>query len=322
MFGIADQSTELESLETQTASGGRSFVYLQQKHEVVPIMGGNVRVQMDAVKNILSIQAETLPDADIEIEPKILADVASKIALAKVSELYNHEVDKLIATKPELWVYNPLLVGFSGPNEDRLVWHVEISSEESVLKEFVLVDAHSGEVVLNFSQIMAAKNRSTYDAQGTNTAFLLCRSENTGLSNDPVCNKAHDYVGDAYDFYLNMHNRDSIDGHGIEIKSFVHYRDPNLEPPNALWNGYGLYYLVESEFLIVDDIVAHEFTHGVTHHTSRLVYQNQSGAINESFSDIWGEFVDQTNGKGTDTPNVKWVLGEDTGTTTTLTTKF
>ncbi len=63
--------------------------------------------------------------------------------------------------------------------------------------------------------------------------------------------------------------------------------------------------------IVADDIVAHEITHGVTQYESNLIYLNQSGAINESFSDIWGEFVDLTNGKGTDTSEVRWKCGED-----------
>jgi len=58
-------------------------------------------------------------------------------------------------------------------------------------------------------------------------------------------------------------------------------------------------------------VVGHELTHGVTENTSNLFYYYQSGAINESLSDVWGEFVDQTNGSGNDDPSVKWLLGED-----------
>ena len=68
-------------------------------------------------------------------------------------------------------------------------------------------------------------------------------------------------------------------------------------------DGYG--------FPLADDVVAHELTHGVTQHESNLFYYYQSGAINESFSDLWGEYYDQTNGKGTDTAGVKWQIGED-----------
>lgn len=63
--------------------------------------------------------------------------------------------------------------------------------------------------------------------------------------------------------------------------------------------------------MVADDVVGHEYTHGVTDYTSGLVYENESGAIDESFSDTWGEFVDLTNGAGTDTPAVRWLMGED-----------
>jgi hypothetical protein len=62
---------------------------------------------------------------------------------------------------------------------------------------------------------------------------------------------------------------------------------------------------------LADDVVAHELTHGVTQHESNLFYYYQSGAINESFSDLWGEYYDQTNGQGNDSAGVKWHIGED-----------
>jgi Zn-dependent metalloprotease len=61
----------------------------------------------------------------------------------------------------------------------------------------------------------------------------------------------------------------------------------------------------------VDDVTAHEFTHGVTEYESGLVYENASGAINESMSDIFGEIVDLTNGHGVDDPSVRWFIGEE-----------
>ena len=63
-------------------------------------------------------------------------------------------------------------------------------------------------------------------------------------------------------------------------------------------------------FIVVDDVVAHEMTHGVTEYESNLIYSYQSGAINESFSDIWGEFVDLTNGKGNEDISC-WYMGEE-----------
>jgi hypothetical protein len=64
-------------------------------------------------------------------------------------------------------------------------------------------------------------------------------------------------------------------------------------------------------FSAADDVVAHELTHGVTQYESGLIYSYQSGAINESFSDMWGEWVDLVNGAGNDSPAVRWLEGED-----------
>src|SRR5262249_23725504 len=64
---------------------------------------------------------------------------------------------------------------------------------------------------------------------------------------------------------------------------------------------------------LADDIVAHELTHGFTQYTSGLFAYYQSGAINESISDVFGEFVDLSNGHGNDAPAVRWLIGEDIG---------
>ena len=81
---------------------------------------------------------------------------------------------------------------------------------------------------------------------------------------------------------------------------------------NAFWNGTQVVYGDDLySFLMTDDVAAHELTHGVTQYESKLFYYYQSGAINESLSDIWGEYYDQINGWGDDTPRVNWFIGED-----------
>ncbi|MBI3176740.1 MAG: M4 family metallopeptidase, partial [Chloroflexi bacterium] len=78
---------------------------------------------------------------------------------------------------------------------------------------------------------------------------------------------------------------------------------------NADWDGSRMYF--GQGCSAADDVVAHELTHGVTSNESDLIYFGQSGALNESFSDVWGEFVDQTNGSGTDGSAYDWLMGED-----------
>jgi hypothetical protein len=107
-------------------------------------------------------------------------------------------------------------------------------------------------------------------------------------------------------FYNTHHKRNSFDNQGGTIASTVHFY---VGYQNAFWNGVQVVY---GDNMAADDVVGHEISHGVTEYSSNLIYYGQSGAINESFSDVWGEFVDQTNGAGNDTTAVKWLMGEDT----------
>jgi Zn-dependent metalloprotease len=152
---------------------------------------------------------------------------------------------------------------------------------------------------------------TTYNAGNTlNTAKTkVCdQTDLTCATGDLHAKAAHKYAAGAYDFYKSSHNRDSLDGNGIEILSSVHYGS-NYQ--NAFWNGHMMVYGDKYGYPLADDVVAHEFTHGVTQYESNLFYYYQSGAINESFSDLWGDYYDQTNSLGTDTASVKWLIGEN-----------
>jgi len=118
--------------------------------------------------------------------------------------------------------------------------------------------------------------------------------------------KAQTYASGTYLFYYDHFKRKSIDDATMAIISSVLF---GTNYQNAYWSGTQMVY--GSMYPYADDVVAHEFTHGVTQYESNLFYYYQSGAINESFSDVWGELYDQANGAGTDTPQVKWLIGED-----------
>jgi len=157
----------------------------------------------------------------------------------------------------------------------------------------------------------------TYTAGGGTSlpGTLLCNEIQdpctSGLSNNPDANSAHAYAKGTYELYATKHYRDSLNDNGMIIISTVDYCSPSYCPyPNAFWSGTQMVY--GDNFPLADDVVAHELTHGVTQYESNLFYFYQSGAINEAFSDLWGEYYDQTNGLGTDIPAVKWRLGEDT----------
>jgi Zn-dependent metalloprotease len=155
-------------------------------------------------------------------------------------------------------------------------------------------------------------DRSTYDANnGTSIPGTFVCDEtipSCTLGSDTHADAAHQYTSDTYAFYMDHHGRDSIDDVGMRLVSTVHYDSAFA---NAYWNGSQMVYGDAYGYPLADDVVAHELTHGVTDYTSNLFYYYQSGAINESLSDLWGEFVDLTNGAGDDSPGVRWHVGED-----------
>lgn len=113
----------------------------------------------------------------------------------------------------------------------------------------------------------------------------------------------------TYDYYLNIHNRSSIDGSGFELNSYYPY-DTNFY--NAFWNGnymtYGsgslnLGYLPLTSL----DVIAHEISHGLTEKTAGLVYNDESGALNESYSDIIGKCVEHYVKPTT----FNWIIGSE-----------
>ena len=138
------------------------------------------------------------------------------------------------------------------------------------------------------------------------------RIEGGAPTGDADADRAYDFSGDTYNYFLNEHGRDSFDGSGATIISTVHFcvtTPPQCPLQNAFWNGTQIVY--GEDFSLADDVDAHELTHAVTEFSANLFYYMQSGALNESFSDIFGETVDLTNFAGNDTPAVRWLVGED-----------
>ncbi|MBI5351844.1 MAG: M4 family metallopeptidase [Chloroflexi bacterium] len=160
-------------------------------------------------------------------------------------------------------------------------------------------------------QLVNGETVKTYTSGNTQTlpgSFLCDQTDPTCTYGDAHAKAAHEYAIGTYNFYLDKHDRNSVDQNIMPIISTVHY---NLGYANAFWNGSQMVYGDAYGFPLADDVVAHELTHGVTDYESNLFYYYQSGAINESFSDVWGEYYDQSNGLGNDSLAVKWLIGED-----------
>ncbi|MGB5897684.1 MAG: M4 family metallopeptidase [Geitlerinemataceae cyanobacterium] len=167
-------------------------------------------------------------------------------------------------------------------------------------------------------EAIAVKQRIIYDAGGqTELPGRRVRGEGDPPTGDAAVDEAYDGAGETFDLYQVIYGRNSIDDRGMDLISTVHY---GQSYDNAFWDGKQMTYgdgdedLPESErlfnrFTIAIDIIAHELTHGVSQYEAGLVYRNQPGALNESFSDVFGALVKQRQRNQTAT-EADWIIGE------------
>ncbi len=151
----------------------------------------------------------------------------------------------------------------------------------------------------------------TVDGLGTypnnnNFDYSVITSPNNSW-NYPAAVSAHFNGGEAYEYFKNTHNRESINGQGGTIISFFNISDQNgSDMDNAFWNGAAMFYGNGNQAFNYPlqralDVAGHEMSHGVIQGTANLEYQGQSGAMNESFADIFGAMIDRDD----------WQMGED-----------
>jgi len=162
-----------------------------------------------------------------------------------------------------------------------------------------------------------SKDRIVYTANnGSTLPGTVVRRENDPPVSDVAANEAFDGSGATYDLYYNIYQRNSIDGNGMRLDSTVHYQKGY---DNAFWNGEQMVYgdgdedlppaqRIFNRFTIAIDVMGHELTHGVTQYTAKLAYSFQSGALNESMSDVFGSLVKQYSLNQT-AAQADWIIG-------------
>jgi len=302
------------------SSAGGDVVRLQQTVSGVPVLGGEVVVDVDPTGATRSVHSETLPSTAPSTTARVPSSLAVTRAVAAVVLSTTSRAGDLRATAPTLAVYDPRIFGAPGVQRATLVWQTTVrSSTDRGIDHLVLVDATRGFVTLDLDQLGRATAFPVCDADSTSTnvpcttGLQLAHPETLFLPGDDT-NRAIANAQATYSFYRDFLGRDSVNNQGMDLVSTVRYCPPvtpaQCPYDNAFWDGTQMVY--GAGYPQADDVVAHELTHGVTQYDSGLFYYFQSGAINESLSDIFGEYVDQTDGIGTlDGPTYDWQIGED-----------
>ena len=202
---------------------------------------------------------------------------------------------------------------------DAIIHHVTVNGQADTRysgHKTIKTDSYNGSYRLR--DYSRGNGIETYDMnEGTNynNAVDFVDNDNNWTSaeydnaqKDNAALDAHYGAQMTYDYWMTQHNRNSFDGNGAKIKSYVHY-DSNYD--NAYWNGSVMTYGDGSDTyfdaLTSLDVAGHEIGHAICSYTADLTYSNESGALNEGFSDIWGASIEYY----ADPNKQTWLIGED-----------
>lgn len=308
-FGLPRAASLRLTRASARDAAGMEHVRLQQTVAGVPVTAGEMVVHLRGAA-VVAAQADLLDDLAVDLSPSVSAEQATSRARDLLSRLRGEtDAAGLTYSTPRLEVFN-LGILQDGTYPTRLAWSVEAVAEDTL--ERIWVDAHAGSILLHFDQLTTGRQRRVHDANyGSTLPGTLRRTEGGAPTGNFEIDAAYDFSGDTYDYFFSEHGRDSYDNAGALLRSSVRYCPSFLSCPyqNAFWNGTQMVY--GEGLASADDVAAHELTHAVTQYEANLFYYVQSGALNESYSDIFGEAVDLWNGRGNDSPAVRWQIGED-----------
>jgi len=189
--------------------------------------------------------------------------------------------------------------------------------KEKAWKNLVLTEQLRGRrsVTGLMSSMFSVSNkldRTIYDAKNSdNLPGTLVRREDGKVTGGKTVTEAYDYSGSTYNFFKDVFSRNSVDTRGMKLDSTVHY---GADYNNAFWNGTQMVYGdgdgdIFQRFTKSIDVIGHELTHGVTQYEAALEYQGQAGALNESFSDVFGSLVKQYSRKQK-ADKADWLIGD------------
>ncbi|MFJ3672472.1 M4 family metallopeptidase [Streptomyces sp. NPDC090106] len=296
--GILTPKKADERLQVPDPTGARHFWYNQELGGV-PVYGAEIGVHVDkAGKEVTAVSNALRPDlvAPASTTPKLSRAAAVKKAGDAVPDAEKP------ARAPELVVY----AGTAQPGVDAkavLAWQVDLSSRSGTA-ERIFVDALGSKGIVGTEpRSETALNRTIIDAQHTSNNGKTVRVEGGPETGDRDADRAYSQTGVVYTHFRDRYGRDSIDGAGMPLVAEVHVGQKWV---NAQWdlNAHKMEY---GDGMLSQDVTGHEMMHGITEATAALPYSFQTGALNESISDFFGEMAERSrNAREPD-----WLVGSE-----------
>ncbi|TXH26319.1 MAG: M4 family peptidase [Elusimicrobia bacterium] len=292
--------TDFAVISDQIDVSGQRFVRLQQTHNGLTVPQGQLSVHVGSDGAVIAVLGQLV--AQVVAQPMTAGDGDRLVRSALSSRAAGGEITVHGAIEPTIFVPR------SGSPQPAFRATVEyLASDGQRVLEVVYVRKLDGSLLARYSQIHDALSRQIYDLgrsciqSGRELPGRSLISEG-GSSSDASATAAYQGLGDTYAFFKSVLGRDSYDGRGSKLVASVHATftgGSGCSPNNAVWMGAPYNQMAYGDGdgrLLLDlskalDVTGHELAHAVTGSTSGLVYQDESGALNEAMSDIHGVAV-------------------------------
>ncbi len=266
--------------------------FFNQTINNIPVYGAVVTVHIKNGNEVYATSGNISTNTTRTVQ-KITDGKAKEIALSEAKkEVISGELT--VKTTKKYYI-NERLMGLSNNSVNRFVLEVEVESigKPVVFRTQYFVDLENGTILYTESQTRDALDRNVYNCQGGGCP--LQRQEGGGAVTDNDVNNVYEYFGTVYNYFFNTYSRDSYDNAGAPYDGYVHASNGMsmhgvpVQCPNAFWNGYEM---VFCSGLVLLDVTGHELSHALTGETAGLQYLQESGALNEAVSDIFGSAMD------------------------------
>ncbi|MBX3015097.1 MAG: M4 family metallopeptidase [Caldilineaceae bacterium] len=307
LFGLTDPATELQLTQIQTDTLAFTDLTYAQSYAGLPVFGGTLRAHFDASGKLTAVNGVAVPITAINPTPTLPADTAAARALAAVQADLDSTDEVLQVVANRLLLIQPALLQSSdGPLY--LAYQVEVVNPRYTVRRFVFIDAHTGKPLLTLQgindierEISEGTLRNKVWDEGDGHPEPIPNGWASGTTAQVTAwNEALLGAKETYNLFGSLTNGTWLSYNGQDATMRTVNNDPRIACPNANWNSISTNYC---NGVTGDDTVAHEWAHAYTEYTSNLIYAWQPGALNEAYSDIWGEVVDLLNGRGSDSPN-------------------
>lgn len=319
VFGIKNPSADLQFTKSKTSHAGATHTKYRQQYKGIPVVGAELTSTVNRNGKLIGVSGTFVPGINVSTKPTLAESDASAIAVDSVAAQKGVTANALSVSESELQILNDgILKDVSGNNH--LVYKVTVGNDANIL-EYVFVDAHDGKVVATITGIHDAHDpieryvhQQSIDSGGVITYPTIWSEGDPFPTGILDVNKVVIGSGYAWDVIRRITQDQylSYDGSNAAMNNHLLIYDESV-CPNAYNNPTGSFFCPGITSL---DVVAHEWGHGYTRSTSNLIYSWQSGALNESFSDILGETAEEVqrieNGQSVPAPTRAEGLCSDT----------